>query len=61
VNRIRYQAAIVEDDRILMLKVWDHAHSGHTFWLIPGGGREPGESEEDCVKREVREETHLHG
>ena len=41
-NRVRYQAAIVEDDRILMLKVWDHAHSGHTFWLIPGGGREPG-------------------
>jgi 8-oxo-dGTP diphosphatase len=56
---VRYQAAIVKDDHVLMLKVWDHAHSGETFWLIPGGGRLPGESEEECVKREVREETHL--
>ena len=29
------------------------------FWLIPGGGREPGESETECVVREVLEETHL--
>jgi 8-oxo-dGTP pyrophosphatase MutT (NUDIX family) len=56
---IRYQAAIMQDDHLLMLKVWDHAFSGKTFWLIPGGGRLPGESEEECVKREVSEETHL--
>jgi 8-oxo-dGTP diphosphatase len=33
--------------------------AGESFWLLPGGGREAGESEEACVEREVREETHL--
>lgn len=58
-QRTRYQAAIVEDDHLLMLKVWDHAFSGKTFWVIPGGGREPGEAEEACVIREAWEETNL--
>ena len=56
---IRYQAAIVRDDHVLMLKVWDHGDTDKTFWVIPGGGREPGESEAACVRREVSEETHL--
>ena len=56
---VRYQAAILRDHHVLLLKVWDHTYSGKRFWLIPGGGRLPGETEEDCVKREAREETHL--
>ncbi len=59
-RRVRYQAAILQNDHILLLKVWDHAFSGKTFWVIPGGGRQSGETEEDCVKREVSEETQLH-
>lgn len=54
----RYQAAIVKDDHLLLLKVNDR-ESGETFWVIPGGNREPGETEEECILREVREETHL--
>jgi len=55
---VRYQAAIVRGDHVLLLKVVDR-DSGETFWLFPGGGREEGEREEDCVRREVYEETHL--
>ena len=55
----RCQAAIIEDDQILVLKVWDHASSGDRFCVLPGGARFRGESEEECVQREVREETHL--
>src|SRR5205809_527184 len=27
--------------------------------MVPGGGLEPNESEEECVRREMREETNL--
>ena len=56
---VRYQAAIIQDDQLLLLKVWDHTFSGQTFWVIPGGGRHPNETAAACLKREVREETHL--
>ena len=52
----RYQAAIMRGDCVLHLKVHDR-FSGKVFWLIPGGGRHAGESEEACVVREVLEET----
>jgi 8-oxo-dGTP pyrophosphatase MutT (NUDIX family) len=55
---VRYQAAIVHDDHVLLLKVVD-IDSGAMFWLLPGGGREADETEEACIQREVREETEL--
>lgn len=55
---IRYQAAVVEGERVLLLRVVDHA-SETSYWLFPGGGREPGETAEACVQREVFEETSL--
>ena len=33
--------------------------SGRSYWVIPGGGIEAGESEEECVQREMQEETNL--
>lgn len=56
---IRYQGAIIRDHHILLLKQIEHA-SGRSYWLIPGGGSEPGETAEQCVRREMHEETCLH-
>lgn len=55
---IRYQAAIIQNDHLLLLKATDFT-DGKIFWVIPGGGREEGETEADCVRREVLEETYL--
>lgn len=53
---IRYQAAIIRADRLLLVR-WVPVYY-EPVWLIPGGGRED-ETEEECVVREVREETGL--
>jgi 8-oxo-dGTP pyrophosphatase MutT (NUDIX family) len=55
---IRYQGAIIQDDQILLIMHREHATS-RAYWVIPGGGREPGETEKACVQREMREETSL--
>jgi 8-oxo-dGTP diphosphatase len=54
----RYQAAIIQDGKILLIRHREH-ESERTYWLLPGGGMEDGETEEEAVKREVREETNL--
>ena len=54
----RYQGAIVQENKLLLIKAIDH-QDGLIYWLIPGGGREAGESEEECLRREMVEETHL--
>jgi ADP-ribose pyrophosphatase YjhB (NUDIX family) len=54
---IRYQAAIIRDKEILLIR--HQEHNGNTYWLLPGGGIEDGETAFECVKREVFEETHL--
>ncbi len=56
---IRYQGAIIRDHHILLIKQTEHA-AGRSYWLLPGGGIEPDESEERCVQREMQEETCLH-
>lgn len=54
----RYQGAILQDQRILLIK-HRFRDTGQGYWVIPGGGRLDGESAEDCVHREMKEETHL--
>ena len=56
--RTRYQGAIIRDHQVLLLKQTEHA-SGRSYWQIPGGRIEPDETEEQCVQREMREETGL--
>jgi len=55
----RYQGVIVRDDQILLIKHQEHGPGGRSYWLLPGGGREAGESAEECVRREIQEETGL--
>ena len=44
------------DHRLLLMKVQEPV-TGSEFWITPGGGLEPGESDEEGLRREVAEET----
>jgi 8-oxo-dGTP diphosphatase len=57
-RKIRYQGAVVRDDHILLIKHTERS-TGRSYWVIPGGGIEAGETEEACVEREMHEETCL--
>ena len=57
-RRTRYQGAILKGCTILLIRHQDH-ENGQSYWLLPGGGRNPGESPETCVAREMLEETGL--
>lgn len=55
-SRIEVVAAVIErDGRILVTQRPDGAHLGG-LWEFPGGKIEPGESHEECLVRELKEE-----
>jgi 8-oxo-dGTP pyrophosphatase MutT (NUDIX family) len=49
---------IVAHARILLVRHEDRA-TGHGWWVLPGGGHEPGETLAQAAVREVHEETGL--
>lgn len=51
IERIAIRAIILDNDQILLM------HSNRGDFKFPGGGLEKNESNEECLKREVREET----
>ena len=53
---LRVCAALIREGVILMVR---HVHDGRDYWTLPGGAVEAGETLEQAVLREVREETNL--
>ena len=53
-TRTGCRAVILREGKILL----SH-ETGTGWWLVPGGGLEPGETPEECCIREVEEETGL--
>lgn len=55
-NRTRATALIIQDGNILLIH---RINNGEEYWVFPGGGIEEGETPEEAVVREVKEETGL--
>lgn len=53
---MRAQVVLLRGDRILLAR---HQRGAAHYWVLPGGGVEPGESPEEAAVREVWEETGL--
>ncbi|MGH2449007.1 MAG: NUDIX domain-containing protein, partial [Chloroflexota bacterium] len=54
---MRAQVVLLDEERILLAR---HVRSdGHSYWVLPGGAVEPGETAEQAARREVLEETGL--
>ncbi|SHE14173.1 RNA pyrophosphohydrolase [Chlamydia abortus] len=58
IRKQRAQAIIIDRGQILMARHYDHYISQY-YWCFPGGGIEAGESPEQAVVRELKEETGL--
>jgi ADP-ribose pyrophosphatase YjhB (NUDIX family) len=56
--RVRAVAVVPRGDTILFLR-HSHQDPDREYWVLPGGGVNPGESAVDAVLRELREEAGL--
>jgi 8-oxo-dGTP pyrophosphatase MutT (NUDIX family) len=55
-SRQRASAVLISEGRILMVQISDR---GRSWWCLPGGTIEPGETPEQAVQRELREELNV--
>jgi TDG/mug DNA glycosylase family protein len=60
VEREAVRAAVVDADRRLLLVQFRRPVGDESWWGTPGGGIDPGESHEEALRRELREEIGLH-
>jgi 8-oxo-dGTP diphosphatase len=54
--RIRVSVIVIEEGKILLVR---HEKQGKTYWVLPGGGVDYGETVEQAAVRELKEETNL--
>jgi 8-oxo-dGTP pyrophosphatase MutT (NUDIX family) len=58
--RLAARAVIIDErGRTLLFRIHAPGDPSRVFWITPGGGLEPGESELDALRRELFEETGL--
>jgi TDG/mug DNA glycosylase family protein len=59
VERRAVRALCLDAQGSVLLVRFQHPVSGHVWWATVGGGIDPGESEEQALRRELREEAGL--
>lgn len=58
-ERTSVRAILLTPARDVLLMRIRPPDGGAAFWITPGGGKEPGETTEACLRRELREELGL--
>ena len=54
--RVRAAGVIIKDNQILLMH---RRKNGQEYWVVPGGKVEEGETSDQAVKREIKEELNL--